>query len=77
MKKQIIVATHGFVLIGNVKPAADHYLVENAAVIRRWGTTKGLGQVALEGPTPETIFDPCGTVRIEKHATIMRIDCMK
>lgn len=75
MKKQIIVVSHGFVLMGEVEPQRTSYLVKDASVIRRWGTTKGLGQIALSGPTKDTILEPCGTVEIEKHATLMRIDC--
>lgn len=76
-KKQILVMTDGFVLIGEVSSGADKtlYLVEDASVIRLWGTTKGLGQIALEGPTSETILDPCGTVHVEKDAVLMRMDC--
>lgn len=32
--------------------------LDNAAVVRRWGTTRGLGQLGLEGPTKETVLDP-------------------
>ena len=73
--KQIIVVTNGFVLIGEVEPSNTTYLVKGASVIRRWGTTKGLGQIALEGPTKDTVFDPCGTVMVERSAVLMRIDC--
>lgn len=75
MSKQIIVITNGFVLIGDVTAVKSTYVVKEASVIRRWGTTKGLGQIALEGPTSETVLDPCGTVEVEKHATLMRIQC--
>lgn len=75
MSKQIIVITNGFVLIGDVTVAESTYIVKEASVIRRWGTTKGLGQIALKGPTSTTVLDPCGTVEIEKHATLMRIQC--
>ena len=32
---------------------------KNAKVIRRWGTTNGLAQLAIEGPTRETQLEPC------------------
>lgn len=75
MSKEIIVITNGFVLIGDVTVAESTYIVKEASVIRRWGTTKGLGQIALKGPTSTTVLDPCGTVEVEKHATLMRIQC--
>ena len=38
-------------------------VLDKCATIRRWGTTKGLGQLALSGPTRETVLDqePDGT----------------
>jgi hypothetical protein len=35
-----------------------------ARTIRRWGTAKGLGQIAAEGPTDSTVLDMCGPVRV-------------
>lgn len=31
--------------------------LKNAAVVRIYGTTKGLGELAMDGPTPKTILD--------------------
>ena len=76
MAKQIIVVDNGFVFIGNVTPTPVGYLVEDCSCVRAWGTTNGLGQIALTGPTSETILDPCGTIEVEKHATLFRIDCV-
>ncbi len=28
-----------------------------AAIVRRWGTTKGRGELALDGPTANTVID--------------------
>lgn len=64
----IAVATNGWVFIGTPTPAAtpEGYALEDAAVIRKWGTTQGLGQIALYGAQPETIMDPVGFVEINR-----------
>lgn len=74
--KHIVVASQGFVFIGDITNDGDDYLrLDNASCIRRWGTTNGLGQIALQGPTSETILDPCGVVEIARAAVVMKILC--
>ena len=63
--------------MGSVTQTDDGYTIEDASVIRKWGTTRGLGEIALSGPTQETVLDPCGAVEVERHAVLMRINCMK
>jgi hypothetical protein len=45
-----------------VRPGPDPLTIEidRCQCVRRWGTTRGLGQLALEGPTAETKLDPEG-----------------
>ena len=72
--KQIIVAEAGWVFIGEVQETDEPGArLKNAAVIRNWGTTAGLGQIALSGPTKNTVLDPCGEVYIGRP--IARINC--
>lgn len=74
--KQIVIVKDGFVLIGDVTPVVEGgYIVDNASVIRRWGTARGLGQIALEGPTGNTTLDPIGKVYVPAHAVTMMIEC--
>lgn len=42
---------------GNGPEEALFQTLINAAVVRRWGTTEGLGQLGLEGPQTETVLD--------------------
>lgn len=49
-------------------------VISNASAIRRWGTTKGLGELAAGGPTTNTVLDYTGTVRVPLRAVIGLID---
>ena len=73
MSKQILVAvTSGWVFIGNEQHDANGALyLTDAACIRRWGTTAGLGEIALTGPTTDTVLDPCGVVVFPNPTVIL------
>ena len=60
----IVVADKGFVYVGNVSYDGDTCTVENAKNIRRWGTSKGLGELAFEGPQESTKLDDYGKITI-------------
>ena len=49
--------------------------LDNAFVIRRWGTTKGLGEIAYGGPTNKTILDPCPPIRTHVLKVLFRMEC--
>jgi hypothetical protein len=72
---QIIIAQRGWVFVGNVERSGDDVIINNAKCIRRWGTTKGLGEIALRGPTHDTVLDDMGTVRMHALAIVATIDC--
>lgn len=75
MGLQIVVLDRGFVYVGNVTVTGDTVRIANARNIRRWGTTKGLGQLANEGPTDKTVLDPVGEVTAHQRAVIHFIKC--
>lgn len=75
MNKKIVVLHRGWVVVGDFSKDGNEVVVENASVIRKWGTTKGLGQLAAEGKLPDTVLDPAGTVRANELAVVMTIDC--
>lgn len=57
---RILVLDRGRVKVGRLSyhpQLAFHWLLADARIIRRWGTTQGLEQIARDGPTPETILD--------------------
>ena len=72
---KIVILDRGFVLVGKVRINGDWVETTDASIIRRWGTTKGLGEIALGGPTASTKLDPVGTVRSPLRALIGLVDC--
>jgi len=72
--RTIVVLQRGWVVVGTPQkaPAGEIHLTD-ASVIRRWGTTKGLGQLAREGKQPNTVLDACGEVRAFQPAVVLTI----
>ena len=55
---RILIFPRGWTIVGEVETTSTGMLViKNGAVIRRWGTTEGLGEIARDGPTDKTILD--------------------
>ena len=76
--KRIIIVQQGWVFVGNVTESEDGrtLLVDDAHVIRVWGTKHGLGEIALNGPTSETVLEFCGRLQLERVAVLGRIKCV-
>jgi len=70
---KIVVLHRGWVVVGEIEQTEPEIVARNAAIIRRWGTTKGLGEIAEHGPRPQTVLDPAGTVRAKDY--VLMIDC--
>lgn len=73
--KHIVVLDRGWVYVGDVTREDDFLRIDNAWNIRRWGTSKGLGELAHEGPKRNTQMDPAGIVRAPLRAVIALLDC--
>lgn len=70
----IAVLDRGFVYVGDCEHDGEWLTITSARNIRYWGTERGLGQLALEGPTDKTKLDAVGTVRVPARAVISLID---
>ncbi len=69
-EKRIIVADRGWVFVGDCTENDDGSVtIRNALNIRRWGTSKGLGEL-VNGPLTETKTDDYGTVKTVAIVTI-------
>ena len=72
---KIVVLQRGWVLVGKFERDGDQCFLHNASTIRNWGTTKGLGELAKDGPTKDTKLDKChGIVEFEALTKVLSID---
>jgi len=71
----IVVCDRGFVLVGRISVKDSYVTITSCKNVRRWGTTKGLGQIASDGPTDKTSLDPQPTTRVHELRIIQIIDC--
>lgn len=73
--KRIVVAQRGWVVVGEYEKTDDEVVLTGASVLRRWGTSEGLGELAAKGPQANTVLDPAGTVRVPALAVVLTFDC--
>lgn len=74
-KLVIAILDRGWVFLGRATEDDATLTLENAFCIRIWGTTDGIGQLALEGAQKETKLDRAGTVAVPKSSVIALIEC--
>lgn len=72
---KIAILQRGWVAIGrySVDKNGDCHLA-NAKIIRTWGTTKGLGEIAENGPTPSTKLDDCPDISYHPMTAVYHMD---
>lgn len=73
-KRQIVVLNRGWVVVGDYSEKGDECTLSNASIIRVWGTTKGLGELAESGATSSTKLDACPNVHFHKMTMVARMD---
>lgn len=73
----IVILHRGWVVVGEMTHKDGWTRLENAHVVRRWGTTGGLGQLAEDGPQTNTILDASPPMNIPQSAIINTIECNK
>jgi hypothetical protein len=73
-KKQIVILNRGWVIMGDYSEKGDDCTLTNAFVIRKWGTTNGLGELAEKGKLADTILDSTPDVHFNKLTMVARLD---
>lgn len=69
---QIVVMQRAHIAIGRFYQNGDQCRLEDARIIRWWGTTKGLAEL-IDGPTPKTILENHGTILFHEMSVIYRM----
>lgn len=73
---KIVILQRGWVMVGYYRRDGDNCSLTNASVIRTWGTTKGLGEIAKDGPKSSTTLDPTnGLVEFHRLTEVAAITC--
>ena len=67
----IAVLQRGWVVVGRYSQARDTAKLTDASVVRRWGTTKGLGELAQSGPLENTRLDECPPISFHVREAVM------
>jgi hypothetical protein len=78
MKSQnnvIVVVDNGFVFWGDMHVDGDNCKISEGYNLRRFGTTRGLGQLAIEGPTAETQADKVFLIHVLKTRVVFVMEC--
>lgn len=76
----IAILDRGWVFIGRAMDYSQDpntLRLTNASCIRYWGTTKGIGELALEGPKSGTKLDPAGFITVPMSSVIALIDAVE
>lgn len=74
---EIVVVAGGFVFVGRVIRDGMDLRLSDAAVVRRWGTDRGLGQLAEGGPLTNTTLDTTPLpIVVPESAVLHRIGCV-
>lgn len=72
---RIVVLQRGWVVVGHYWREGHYCGITGGACVRRWGTNRGLGQLAVAGPRPETELDPEPPSEWHALAEVRSIKC--
>lgn len=71
----LVIADRGWVFVGQVTSDFEFVTIAGARCVRRWGTSEGLGELAIKGPRPNTVLDAPADVKIASRALIAIVPC--
>jgi hypothetical protein len=70
---KIVILQRGWVVVGRYSREGDMCYLDNARVIRTWGTTEGIGQL-VDGPTASTKLDKGGHMEFHILVVVNMLD---
>lgn len=75
MEIRIVVLQRGWIVVGEYERDGLYGRVRNGAVIRNWGTTEGIGQLAAKGPRSDTVLDPFEDTEFLELTVVHNMKC--
>ena len=72
---RIVILQRGWVMVGEFSRDGSQCFMRHASVVRRWGTSRGLGEIADGGPTKQTTLDGVPEVQFHELTVIATIRC--
>jgi len=73
---KIVVLQRGWISVGYFERNGSDCKLHHSHTIRKWGTTQGLGELAKNGPLPNTVLDKeNGLVEFDYLTVIKTISC--
>lgn len=73
--RHIVVLQRGWVMVGLLSKKGSEYTLKDCSVVRRWGTTNGLGELAESGKLSDTVLDKCPETFFHELTTILIMKC--
>ena len=76
-EKRIVIVQANWVFVGDYEFDRELGCVRltDASCVRVWGTTAGLGQLALKGKQKETVLDFAGVVDVPLSSVVATLKC--
>ena len=71
----ILVLQRGWVAVGIYSQAGEVATLSDASIVRRWGTTAGLGELAQKGPLDKTKMDRCPDISCHVREVVFAMRC--
>jgi hypothetical protein len=71
---KIVILQRGWIVVGRWSQDGDKCSLDNAYVVRSWGTSAGIGQLALEGRQASTKLDKAGHMEFHQLTVVATID---
>jgi len=73
--KNLVILQRGWIFGGDLEKNGQEFTLKNAFNVRKWGTTKGLGELAQNGKLKDTILDVCPDVTFHEMTVIAILKC--